>query len=308
MKKISIIIPVYNEAESVAELHRQILAAMNQLDYSYEIIFIDDGSKDKTLDNLKNLSPLTIISFNRNFGKSQALQAGFDQADGDYIITLDGDLQDDPADIPNFIKTLAENSDLVCGWKYKRVDSLSRRFVSKIANFITRFFTKISVHDMDCCFKGYKKEVVKHFRLYGDMHRYIPAIVSDLGFKVSEVKVNHRPRIHGKSKYGFKRLLNGLFDFITLLFLRRFTDRPMHFFGLYGLILSFIGFIILLYLSWIKIFQGALIGGRPLLFLGLLLLIIGVQSFSLGCLGELLIRLGGNDKKNYIIRQKIINE
>ncbi len=236
------------------------------------------------------------------------MQAGFDQADGDYIITLDGDLQDDPADIPNFIKTLAENSDLVCGWKYKRVDSLSRRFVSKIANFITRFFTKIFVHDMDCCFKGYKKEVVKHFRLYGDMHRYIPAIVSDLGFKVSEVKVNHRPRIHGKSKYGFKRLLNGLFDFITLLFLRRFTDRPMHFFGLYGLILSFIGFIILLYLSWIKIFQGALIGGRPLLFLGLLLLIIGVQSFSLGCLGELLIRLGGNDKKNYIIRQKIINE
>ncbi len=226
---------------------------------------------------------------------------------GEYIITLDGDLQDDPSEIPNFLKLLESGSDLVCGWKYNRQDSFSRRIVSLIANSVTKSFTKMSVHDMDCCYKGYKRQAVKQLHLFGDMHRYIPAIIADLGFVVSEIKVKHRARKFGKSKYGFKRLFNGLYDFMTLLFLRRFTDRPMHFFGLYGLLLSFIGLVILLYLSWIKIFQGALIGGRPLLFLGVLLLFIGAQSFSLGCLGELLIRQGSADRKNYIIKEKIEN-
>ncbi|MFA5318155.1 MAG: glycosyltransferase family 2 protein [Patescibacteria group bacterium] len=305
-KKISIIIPVYNEVESVARLHQEITTVMDKIEYFYEIIFINDGSSDGTLTQLKKLSPAIIISFARNFGKSQALQAGFDEADGNYIITLDSDLQDDPKEIPNFIKSLEGGSDLVCGWKYNRLDSFGRKFVSMIANSVTKYFTKTSVHDMNCGFKGYKREVVKHLRLFGDMHRYIPAIVSNLGFVVNEVKVNHRSRAHGKSKYGLKRLLNGSFDFMTLMFLRRFVDRPMYFFGFYGVVLSFIGFIILAYLSWIKIFQDVLIGGRPLLFLGMLLVFVGVQLFSLGCLGELVIRQGGSDKKNYIIKDKIV--
>lgn len=305
-KKISIIIPVYNEEESVTQLHQEIMAVMDKLSYFYEIIFVDDGSSDRTLMELEKLSPIKVISFTRNFGKSQALQAGFNEASGDYIITLDGDLQDDPKEIPNFIKLLEDGPDLVCGWKYKRLDSFSRRIVSKIANSMTKYFTKTSVHDMNCCFRGYKREVIKELHLFGDMHRYIPAIVSNLGFNVSEIKVNHRPRMYGKTKYGLKRLLNGLFDFITLLFLRRFTDRPMYFFGLYGLVFFFIGFVILFYLSWIKIFQGALIGTRPLLLLGVLLVFVGMQSFSLGCLSELLIRQGDSrDKKNYIIGEKI---
>lgn len=304
-KTISIIIPVFNEEKSVRQLHEEIIMVMKGLAYAYEIIFIDDGSTDRTLAELKKLLPLKIISLTKNFGKSQALQAGFDEAVGDYIITLDGDLQDDPAEIPNFIKALAGGADLVCGWKHKRTDGLSRRLVSKIANGATKYFIKTPVHDMNCCFKGYQKAVARQLRLFGDMHRYIPAAVSDLGFKISEIKVNHRPRSYGKSKYGLKRLLNGLFDFITLLFLRRFIDRPMHFFGLYGLIISFLGFIILFYLTWIKVFQGVLIGGRPLLFLGVLAIVVGVQSFSLGCLGELLIRQGGRDKKNYVIKEKV---
>lgn len=305
-KKISIIIPVYNEEESVVQLHQEIMAVMDKLSYFYDIIFVDDGSIDRTLMELEKLSPITVISFTRNFGKSQALQAGFNEASGDYIITLDGDLQDNPKEIPNFIKLLEDGQDLVCGWKYKRVDNFRRRFVSRIANNMTKYFTNTSVHDMNCGFKGYKRKVVKQLRLFGDMHRYIPAIVSDLGFIISEVKVNHRSRMHGKSKYGLKRLLNGLFDFITLLFLRRFTDRPMYFFGLYGLAFFFIGFVILFYLSWIKIFQGVLIGTRPLLLLGVLLIFVGMQSFSLGCLSELLIRQGDSrDKKNYIIGEKI---
>lgn len=304
-KTISIIIPVFNEEKSVRQLHEEIITVMKNLAYAYEIIFIDDGSTDQTLAELKKLLPLKIISLTKNFGKSQALQAGFDQAAGDYLITLDGDLQDDPSEIPNFIKALAGGADLVCGWKHKRTDGLSRRLFSKIANGATKYFTKTSIHDMNCCFKGYQKAVARQLRLFGDMHRYIPAVVSDLGFKISEIKVNHRPRSYGKSKYGLKRLLNGLFDFITLLFLRRFIDRPMHFFGLYGLILSFLGFIILFYLAWIKIFQGVLIGGRPLLFLGVLAIVVGVQSFSLGCLGELLIRQGGRDKRNYVIKEKV---
>ena len=304
-KTISIIIPVFNEEKSVKRLHEEITAVMKKLDYFYEIIFVDDGSTDETLAELKKLFPVKVISLTKNFGKSQALQAGFDQAGGDYLITLDGDLQDDPEEIPNFIKALGRGADLVCGWKYRRLDSFGRRFFSTLANGMTKFFTKTAVHDMNCCYKGYKKKVIKELRLFGDMHRYIPAIVSDSGFIVGEIKVNHRPRSYGKSKYGLKRLLNGLFDFITLLFLRRFIDRPMHFFGLYGLILSFAGFIILVYLTWLKIFQGSLIGGRPLLFLGVLALVVGVQSFSLGCLGELLIRQSGSAKKNYVIKEKV---
>ncbi|MBI2627849.1 MAG: glycosyltransferase family 2 protein [Candidatus Niyogibacteria bacterium] len=304
--KISIVIPVYNEENSVAELHREIVEVFQGLKHDYEIIFIDDGSTDKTLAELKKLVFVRIISFARNFGKSQALQAGFDEAQGDYIITLDGDLQDDPHEIPKFLEKLEGGFDLVCGWKQKRADSLSRRFASKIANSIARKMTGIDIHDMNCCFKIYKKETAKSLSLYGDMHRYIPSIVSGMGFLVGETAINHRPRRYGDSKYGFGRFASSIFDFITLIFLRRFTDRPMHFFGLIGIILSSAGVIILAFLSWRKIFYGLLLAGRPSLLLGILMVIVGLQLFLLGFISELIIRQSSSEKRNFVVKEKII--
>lgn len=308
-KMISFIIPVYNEAQSVNELYSEILDATKSLPYSYEIIFIDDGSTDDTLNELRKLSSATILSFTRNFGKSQALQAGFDEAKGDYIITLDSDLQDDPNEIPQFIKKAEENNaDLICGWKQKRADPTLKRIVSRFANFVTRKLTGAKVHDMNCCFKLYKRNVAKSIRFYGDMHRYVPSIVAGMGFSIDEIPVHHRPRKYGKTKYGIGRLASGLFDFLTLIFLRKFIDRPMHFFGMWGFALTFIGSGILIYLAWIRIFFEELIGGRPLLLLGLLLVIVGFQVFSLGFLGELIIRQATDNKRNFLIKEKIINE
>lgn len=306
-KKISIVIPVYNEEGSVAILHKEIADVMRPLGYPYEIIFVDDGSIDGTLTELKKLSPVKAVSFTRNFGKSQALRAGFDEAKGDYIITLDGDLQDDPREIPRFVEALKSDLDLVCGWKHKRADPFSRRVASKIANSAARVFTGINVHDMNCGFKIYKSTVAKSLDLYGDMHRYIPSVASSSGFTVGEIAVNHRPRKFGKTKYGLGRFINSFFDFTTLIFLRRFTDRPMHFFGLFGSILFTFGVLILTYLSWEKIFQGALIGNRPLLLLGVLLVVVGFQSFSLGFIGELTIRQSASDRRNFVVKEKIVN-
>lgn len=307
-KKISIVIPVYNEEGSVAILHKEIMDALRPFDYSYEIIFIDDGSTDGTLTEMKKLSPVKIISFSRNFGKSQALQAGFDEAEGNYIITLDGDLQDDPHEIPRFVDALKPNIDLVCGWKRDRKDPLSRRIASKIANSIAHRFTGIDIHDMNCCFKIYRREAAKSLRLYGDMHRYIPSVVSSKGFIVGEIEVNHRPRRFGETKYGFGRFINSFFDFTTLIFLRRFIDRPMHFFGFLGSIIFAFGVVVLGYLSWIKIVEGAFIGSRPLLLLGVLLIVVGFQSFSLGFIGELIIRQSASGRRNFVIKEKVIND
>lgn len=303
--EISIVIPSYNEAESVAELHRELVSVLTASGKSFEIIFIDDGSTDNTVVELKKLKPITILSFSRNFGKSQALQAGFRKAKGEYVFTMDSDLQDDPAEIPNFLNKMDEGYDLVCGWKRRRLDSFAKRMVSKVANSITRILTGTSVHDMNCGFKLYKKEVSQSIDLYGDMHRYVPALVAAKGFKIAEVPVNHRQRKFGVSKYGnFRRLFKSFFDFITLLLIRRFVDRPMHLFGIIGTIMGFAGFVILVYLSYIRIFMDQLIGHRPMLMLGVLLVVIGVQLFSSGFLAELLIRQG-NRPALYTIREDV---
>src|SRR3989344_3542532 len=257
-KLISFVIPVYNEEGSVGELHREIVMAMKRMpQFQYEIIFVDDGSTDTTLEELKKLSPVKIISFSRNFGKSQGLQAGFDVAKGYYVFTLDGDLQDDPNEIPNFLnKMQKDNIDLVCGWKQRRADTAPKRIVSRFANFVTRVITGVKIHDMNCCFKLYRAPVMQSLRLYGDMHRFIPSIVTRFGFLVDEVPINHRSRRYGKSKYGIGRLAAGSFDFLTLIFLRKFTDRPMHFFGLLGAIMGIAGSVALFYLAWIRLFDG----------------------------------------------------
>ena len=287
---VSVVIPVYNEEGSVLELHAELVASLSTLGKSSEIIFVDDGSTDGTLEILKKLPTIGIISFARNYGKSKALEAGFQETHGTVIVTLDGDLQDDPKEIQKFLAELEKGSDLVTGWKVERKDPFEKRFFSKIANGTARLLAGSKVHDMNCGFKAMRSDVAKELALYGDMHRYIPALVSNMGYIVSEIPVNHRARRYGESKYGAKRLAAGFFDLLTLLFLRRFFDRPMHFFGLFGITLGGLGFLTLLYLTWVKLALGLSIGNRPLFFLGILLVVVGLQMVSLGLLGELVIR------------------
>ncbi|MDP3763184.1 MAG: glycosyltransferase family 2 protein [bacterium] len=304
--KISVVIPVYNEAQSVAKLHEELVAVLSQMGDSFEIIFIDDGSRDSTLNNLRNLNPAKVISFARNFGKSQALQAGFDEARGTYVITMDGDLQDDPKEIPNFLRTIKEkNADLVVGWKQRRLDPGNKKIASRLANKVTSILTGVRVHDMNCCYKIYRGDVARELQLYGDLHRFIPALVATHGHIVIEMPVHHRARQFGYSKYGVSRLFTSLFDFFSMIFIHRFTDRPMHFFGGSGFIFGSIGFLILLYLTIEKIWLGALIGNRPLLLFGILLVLLGVQLFSLGFIGDMIVRSGPTGSRNFIVKEKI---
>lgn len=303
---ISIIVPVYNEEKNIKPLYQELADVLRKIKLSYEIIFIDDGSTDQTITQLLNLRAvdkmIKVVQLQGNHGKASALQAGFDQSKGEYLITLDGDLQDDPREIPGFLQKLNEGYDLVCGWKYRRKDPLDKIVFSKIANFITRKATGVAVHDMNCGFKAYRRKVIRHLSLYGEMHRYIPVLVAKKGFRVGEIKVHHHPRKYGKSKYGMGRLLEGLFDFITVIFLTHFTTRPLHFFGLFGLIFGVMGFATGSYLTVIWL-QGEAIGHRPLLILAVLLMVLGVQFFSIGLIGEMITNW--KKGKDYIIGQVI---
>ncbi len=291
--EVSVVIPAYNEAESIEPLYRELVDALHGVGKRYEIIFVDDGSTDATLQRMKSFEETTVLSFTRNNGKSKALEVGFLETNGDIVFTLDADLQDDPKEIPKFIEALEQGSDLVVGWKEKRLDPFEKRFFSKIANAAARLLAGSMVHDMNCGFKAFRGDIARNLRLYGDMHRYIPAVVSNLGYRVSEVSVQHRERKFGKSKYGLSRLLAGFFDLVTLLFMRKFFDRPMHFFGLFGMGSAGIGLMVLVYLSYLRLVLDETIGNRPLLFLGILLVVVGFQLLSLGLLGELVIRQGG---------------
>lgn len=303
--KLSVIIPVYNERESVGRLHAELVATLSATDHSYEIIFVNDGSTDDTLSELKKLKPVRIISFARNFGKSQALQAGFKAAEGEYIFTMDGDLQDDPAEIPNFLAEIEKGNDLVVGWKQNRLDGKSKGFVSKIANLITGWATGAYVHDMNCGYKLYRSHVAKSLVLTGDHHRYIPAIVASMGYRVGEQKIKHRKREFGKSKYGnLARFPKSFFDFITIVLLSSFGNRPMHLFGIFGSITGFFGFFILLYMSWLIIFKDEFVGDRPLLLLGVLLVVVSFQSIVTGFLGELIVRRS-DGKQGYTVAEDL---
>ena len=286
---VSVVIPVYNERESVGELFRELDEVLKRTGKSSEVIFVDDGSRDGTEGVLRTLA-CTVITFVRNSGKTQALRAGFAESRGDIVFTLDGDLQDDPCEIPAFLQAVERGADLVCGWKQKRQDPFEKKFFSKIANSVARFLARSPVHDMNCGFKAYKREVVENLSLYGDMHRYIPPIVAGMGFRVVEIPVQHRARRYGSSKYGAWRLVAGLLDLLTLLFTQRFFERPAHFFGLVGGSMVGVGTLVLLYLSVLRIFYDATIGSRPLLLFGVLLVVVGFQSLSLGLLGELIVR------------------
>lgn len=291
---VSVVVPLYNEEDNVEDLHRELTAALARLERPYEILLVDDGSKDRTLERVSAIEQrdprVRVLRLRRNFGQTAAFSAGFDHARGEIIVTTDGDLQNDPADIPMLVGKLGEGYDLVCGWRRKRQDTFSRRLPSMIANRLISAATGVRLHDYGCSLKAMTAEVAKGLRLYGEMHRFIPAVASWMGVSLAEVVVNHRPRTRGTSKYGIDRTLRVLLDLFTVKFLLAYGTRPAHLFGFMGLSSFGTGFAILAYLSFIRLFMDQAIGGRPLLLLGVLLLLTGVILICVGLLAELLAR------------------
>jgi len=288
---ISVVVPVRNEERSVALLADEVESALQPLGVTWETIFVDDGSTDGTYAALTRLhaarDDVRVVRLRRNFGKAAALAAGFAQAQGEVIVTIDGDLQDDPAEIPHLLAKLEEGFDLVSGWKARRRDPVRRRLLSRVFNAVTRWISGVRLHDMNCGLKAYRAEVVRGLRLYGELHRFIPVLAHHRGFRIAELPVNHRPREHGRSSYGLERYLRGFLDLLTVSFIGRYRHRPLHLFGGLGLTLSLVGVGILLYLTVDKL-TGHAIGQRPLLILGVLLVVVGLQVFSLGLITELI--------------------
>ncbi len=305
-KKLSIIIPLFNEEESLNPLTNEIRKTLKTVSISYEVIFVDDGSDDKSLKILKEIcrtdKRFKFISFRKNYGKSAALQMGFKNASGDVIVTMDADLQDDPNEIPNLIKKLEEGYDLVSGWKKIRHDPFIKKTSSRFFNFVTRIITRIKIHDFNCGLKAYRKEVTENIKVYGELHRYLPVLADWQGYKISEVPVKHHPRRYGKTKFGISRFFKGFIDLITVIFATRYIKRPMHFFGFLGALSFLVGLIVNGYLTvlWIV---GEPLSNRPMLFLGMLLIIVGVQFFSVGLLGEMLVN-NFMSEREYIIKDK----
>ncbi len=305
---ISIVVPAYNEEESLQELIQKLSQTLHGLNKKCEIIIVDDGSTDETLSTsikLKREFPLLkIISFRKNYGKSAALSEAFKLADGDYVITMDADLQDDPEEIPNLISTLESgNYDLVSGWKKERHDPLSKTIPSRIFNFVTSKISGIKIHDFNCGLKIYRKAVVKDLKIYGELHRFLPVLAHWNGFRVGEVTVQHHPRKFGKTKFGISRFFNGFFDLLTVIFITRYQTSPLHIFGMLGLMAALFGFAIELYLS-ILWFLGEGIRNRPLFFLGILAIIVGIQFIVFGLLGEM-ITARFAEQTHYSIKEKI---
>jgi glycosyltransferase involved in cell wall biosynthesis len=286
--KVTLVVPGLNEAESLPLLAAQVKAALAP-ETSYELIFVDDGSTDdswKVIQALHQSDPTVRgVRLRKNFGKAMALAAGFERARADIVIMMDADLQDDPADLPRMIEKIEEGLDVVVGWKVKRRDPLNRRVFSRVFNNTVGYVTGVRLHDMNCGFKAYRSEVLQSIPIYGDLFRFIPVLASWQGFSVGEIPVNHRARQFGQSRYGLERILRGFFDLLSVSFLTKYSRKPMHLFGLMGLLFTFLGLVICTYLS-VLWFRGESIGSRPLLLLGVLLILVGVQSFSIGLLGE----------------------
>ena len=302
---LSIVIPLYNEEKNIPILYSILRRVLHQVGKSYEIIFIDDGSYDKSLEELMKVkvhdSNVKIIQFQRNFGKAAGLSAGFKEASGDIVITMDADLQDRPEEIPKLLNKIEQGYDLVSGWKYKRYDSIGKKVPSKIMNILAKILSGARIHDFNCGLKAYRNEVVKNMNIYGELHRYIPALAHWKGYKVGEVKVVHKKRKYGRSKYGLFRL-KGVFDLITIKFLNTYGKKPLHFFGTLGALSAFLGFVIGLKLAfdWLRKIP---IGNRPLLILAVLLIVIGIQFVSLGLIGEM---VSSNKEEEYIIKKRYL--
>lgn len=308
-KKVSIVVPLFNEEESIRPLYNEIRKTLKGMSSDYEIFFSDDGSTDKSLSVIKELArtdnKVRYSSFRKNYGKSAALQVAFKHVIGDAVITMDADLQDDPSEIPNLLKKLEEGYDMVSGWKKKRYDPIIKKYSSRFFNFITRLFSKVKIHDFNCGLKAYRKVVVQNINVYGELHRYIPVLASWKGFSVSEIVVKHHPRRYGKTKFGISRFFKGFVDLITVIFTTRYIKRPMHLFGFVGFLTALAGIIINLSLAYELFFviPHAPIANRPIFFLGILLVIVGVQFFAIGLLGEIMVH-NSHDEREYIIKDK----
>lgn len=309
---LSIVVPVFNEEGSVGELARRLREVLGGLEKSWEVIFVDDGSRDRTAEIVREEAAaeprIKLVRFRRNFGQTAALAAGFDFAAGEIVVTMDGDLQNDPADIPRLVAKIGEGFDLVNGWRVKRKDAfLSRRLPSILANGLISRITGVHLHDYGCTLKAFRHEVVKNVFLYGELHRFIPAIASGIGVEVTEIPVNHFPRTTGKSKYGIFRTVKVVLDLITVKFLLSYSTRPIHIFGLIGLFSGGVGFAIAAWLSVQKIFMGAELANRPILLLAILLMFIGVQFVTMGLLAELQTRIYHESRNRpvYTIRETI---
>jgi glycosyltransferase involved in cell wall biosynthesis len=306
---ISVVVPLHNEERSVERLFNELEAALAPLDMPWEVVFVDDGSTDETFARLARLHAahgnMRAVRLRRNAGKAAALDAGFAEASGELLVTIDGDLQDDPAEIPRLLAKLEEGFDLVTGWKTRRRDPLARRLLSKLFNAVTSSVSGLRLHDMNCGLKAYRAEVVDGMRLYGELHRFIPVLAHYRGFRIAELPVRHRPREHGRSRYGMERYVRGFLDLLTVTFMGRYRHRPLHLFGGLGLLFGVAGVAILTYLTVLKI-GGEAIGHRPLLTLGVLLVVVGMQFLSLGLLSELITshheeRLSGRDRSTRLV-------
>jgi glycosyltransferase involved in cell wall biosynthesis len=311
MIDLSVVIPIRNEAPSLEELHREFTETLVRWGRSYEIIIVEDGSTDKSFDVLAGLQQkdprLRVVRFRRNFGQTAAFSAGFAHARGRLIVTSDGDLQNDPRDIPEMVKALEDGHvDIVCGWRRDRKDAfMSRLLPSMMANQLISWATGVKLHDYGCSLKVFRAEVIKPLKLYGEMHRFIPAIASEHGVTIVELPVNHRPRKHGRSKYGISRTIRVVLDLLTVKFLLNYSTRPLQIFGLIGLATLVPGILITLYLAFVKVVVGEAIGNRPLLLFGILLVTTGVQLLTLGLLAEIQARTyhESQDKPTYVIRE-----
>ena len=307
---ISVVIPVFNELDSLPTLVEELIKNLNS--YSeWEVVFIDDGSSDGSTEFISRLSKdnsnFKLIQFYRNYGKSAALSEGFKISKGEYIITMDADLQDDPSEIKNLVSELDEGWDLVSGWKKNRLDPLNKRIPSKIFNLVTRFLTGVKIHDFNCGLKGYRRSVVKSIDVYGGRHRYIPALAGQRKFKITEIIVNHRARKFGETKYGGSRIFHGFFDLITIMFLDRYTQQPLHLFGLFGVGFLNVGFIVECVVLYYKYGLGEPYSKHmALLMFGIMLIVIGIQFFSIGLLGELIA--GSTQKQEKRVREIYDNE
>jgi len=306
---VSVVIPLYNEEGNIKELYQELHSVLHDKVFTYEILFVNDGSSDKTGDIVQELierdPKITVVTFRKNFGQTAAMTAGFDYSRGKIIITMDGDLQNDPADIPKLLDHINNGYDMVTGWRYKRQDPfLNRRLPSIIANKIISTITDVHLHDYGCTLKAFKKEVADNINLYGEMHRFIPAIASAMGVSITEVKVNHRPRIHGRSKYGISRTFRVILDLITVKFLLSYSNRPIHIFGSLGIGSFSLGAIIALILILQRQLYNEPLADRPLLLLAVLLLFMGIQFITLGLMSELQIRTYHESQKKPIYHVK----
>ncbi len=303
----SFVIPVYDEEQSVPLLYEQLTTQLKKLGQSYEIIFIDDGSRDNSFKVIEELhrqdSAVKAIRFRRNFGKTPALMAGFQRCRGDIIFTMDADLQDDPAEIPAFLEKLNEGYDLVSGWKFPRLDPLSKTLPYKVFNTTVALTTGVTLHDMNCGFKAYRREVIDELRIYGELHRFIPVLAAGRGFRITEIKVQHHPRKYGVSKFGAKRFTRGFLDLLSVLFLTTYMRTPLRLFGTLGFLSFLIGFLIDLYVLGLKIFAGERISNHPVVFLGIVFMIFGVSMVLTGFQSEMIRFYNYQSRHEYSIRQ-----